>query len=460
MTINRWDETWHRLLNWTSGQAPSERLAAQVLAHEKYSSIDPSHPLGGRDGGKDGICEKDGKKWIMAVYFPRGPQGISGIRKKFMGDLKGVAANQADGIAFVTNQEISVSERNGLQKRGKEKLVEIYHLDRITTILDQPEMSLVRKQFLGIDYDGDQTINLGGSGGANIGAGGGGGAAVGLGAKAGNGGPGGNIIHINDPNREVENNLSKLDYPYGAGGAGAGALGEYSTGGDGGAGGDRVIGKIYVEEPGFVEARLGRGGQAGGPGEDTIINVKNTDGKVKKTYIAKGGRAASIPSISYPERNVEQKDVESGLSFFGIMLSEAAYVRLDGSLYLIACGSNGVGVSTNPFEFNYFISLSLSTGCIEKNVRLKFSYAILDPSGFQTFSDNFYIQRSMFKSAITTHVLPLRINGSKMGTWKVKIFSGDMDFVEFPVEVFLLTNNSLVNQTKQKMKRKSKCRRR
>jgi hypothetical protein len=26
----RWDETWHRLLEWTSGQGPAERLAAQV----------------------------------------------------------------------------------------------------------------------------------------------------------------------------------------------------------------------------------------------------------------------------------------------------------------------------------------------------------------------------------------------------------------------------------------------
>jgi len=33
MTI-RWDETWHRLLEWTNGQAQSERLAAQILISE------------------------------------------------------------------------------------------------------------------------------------------------------------------------------------------------------------------------------------------------------------------------------------------------------------------------------------------------------------------------------------------------------------------------------------------
>jgi hypothetical protein len=32
----RTDETWHRLREWTNGQAPSERLASQILAHEGF----------------------------------------------------------------------------------------------------------------------------------------------------------------------------------------------------------------------------------------------------------------------------------------------------------------------------------------------------------------------------------------------------------------------------------------
>jgi hypothetical protein len=42
------DETWNRILNWTKGQK-SERLAAHILSSEGYKSIDPSHPLGGKD---------------------------------------------------------------------------------------------------------------------------------------------------------------------------------------------------------------------------------------------------------------------------------------------------------------------------------------------------------------------------------------------------------------------------
>ena len=53
---SRWDETWHRLRNWTNGQSPSERLAAQILLNEGYTGLDPSYPLGGQDGGKDAIA--------------------------------------------------------------------------------------------------------------------------------------------------------------------------------------------------------------------------------------------------------------------------------------------------------------------------------------------------------------------------------------------------------------------
>ncbi|WP_067470359.1 hypothetical protein [Nocardia amamiensis] len=84
--MTRTDETRHRLLEWTQGQAPSERLAAQVLAHEGFEDIDPSHPLGGQDGGRDGVCTRDGQRWIFAVYFPRGQQSLTNIKKKLCDD--------------------------------------------------------------------------------------------------------------------------------------------------------------------------------------------------------------------------------------------------------------------------------------------------------------------------------------------------------------------------------------
>ena len=160
MTTNRWDETWHRLLEWTNGQAPSERLAAQILLHEGFTAIDPSHPLGGPDGGKDAICQKDGSRWAMGVYFPRGQQDLATITTKFNSDLQAARATGAQAFVFVTNQELRLAERRNLAAAWVD-CVDVYHLERLTVILDEPNMAPVRKQFLGIDF----TSGVGGAGG-------------------------------------------------------------------------------------------------------------------------------------------------------------------------------------------------------------------------------------------------------------------------------------------------------
>jgi len=149
MTL-RPDETWHRLLNWTYGQTPSERLAAQVLYPEGFRDVDPSHPLGGPDGGKDALAVKDGKRWTMAAYFPRGERSFSNIKAKFLSDWTGVASNGADGMVFVTNQELRLAERRELTD-SVDGPVELFHLERVAGILDRPDMQAVRAQYLFID---------------------------------------------------------------------------------------------------------------------------------------------------------------------------------------------------------------------------------------------------------------------------------------------------------------------
>lgn len=155
---SRWDETWHRLREWTNGQGPSERLAAQILADSSYVGIDPSHPLGGKDGTKDAVCKKDNERWIMAVYFPRGQQSFNEIKTKYESDLAGVSKNNAVGIAFVTNQELRLAEREELRGLSENCKVDLFHLERVTLILDKPAMSGVRRQFLGIDENPTDTI--------------------------------------------------------------------------------------------------------------------------------------------------------------------------------------------------------------------------------------------------------------------------------------------------------------
>ena len=150
--MTRIDETQHRLLAWTNGQH-SERLAAQVLLEEGYADLDPSHPYGGPDGGRDGVCTRDGQRWVMAVYFPRGQVPLNDIEKKLASDIQSAAKHSPCGVAFVTNQELTLSERQKLRDVDDSVELEIFHMERVAQILDKPSMHSVRKRYLDIDAD-------------------------------------------------------------------------------------------------------------------------------------------------------------------------------------------------------------------------------------------------------------------------------------------------------------------
>jgi hypothetical protein len=81
---SRWDETWHRLREWTNDQGQAERLAAQILLGEDFADLDPSQPLGGPDGSKDAVARKRGPRWLMAVYFPEGRRASKPLGRGFL----------------------------------------------------------------------------------------------------------------------------------------------------------------------------------------------------------------------------------------------------------------------------------------------------------------------------------------------------------------------------------------
>jgi hypothetical protein len=153
-------ETFNRLLNWDRGQAPSERLAAIILSKEGFKGVDPSHPLGGKDGLKDMVLSFNGKRWIGAVYFPRGQQSFSDIKSKFTHDLSGTDANNANGLAFVTNQEICLSERKILTEIAPKIDVQIYHLERIASLLNTPSCYGIRMEFLDIEMSKEEQLSF------------------------------------------------------------------------------------------------------------------------------------------------------------------------------------------------------------------------------------------------------------------------------------------------------------
>lgn len=147
----REDETQLRLLEWRKTSGQGEHLAAQVLDAEGYKDIDPSHPLGGPDDGHDGRCTKDGEPWTWAAYFPRGQKKLSEIKSKLADDIAAARKHEPKGVAFVTNQEVRLADRAALRALGGDDLeIDVFHNERVATILDRPRMAPVRQEYLRI----------------------------------------------------------------------------------------------------------------------------------------------------------------------------------------------------------------------------------------------------------------------------------------------------------------------
>lgn len=151
------NETWKALREWIKGSAAAERLAGLILLNDGFLSVDPSHPLGGPDGIKDIVCIKDGKRWVAGAYFPRSQKSLSDIKKKFLTDSRGKEGNQVDAFAFVTNQELKLSEREELQSELG-FAVEIYHLERISLLLNSTPLYGVRLEFLDIKMTREEQL--------------------------------------------------------------------------------------------------------------------------------------------------------------------------------------------------------------------------------------------------------------------------------------------------------------
>jgi len=155
----RGDETWNKLLNWTEAQKASERLAGLILHAEGFNSVDPSHPLRGKDGLKDIICFRDGIHWAAASYFPNGQKLFKDILKKFLDDAKTLKVNNTQGFVFITNQYLRLNERKKLSKVTHANNVEILHLERIVHILNKPENYGTRLDFLDIEMTKEEQLS-------------------------------------------------------------------------------------------------------------------------------------------------------------------------------------------------------------------------------------------------------------------------------------------------------------
>ena len=153
-------ESWHRLREWDKGQSESERLAARLLPSDGYEGINPSHPLGGPDGGEDIRCKKEGKECIVAVYFPRGQKAFREIIEKYKVDLHKAITQQVSVFVFFTNQELSLGERHELENLSHSLSSDIYHLERIASALDAPKSYGLRLEFLSIEMTKEEQVSF------------------------------------------------------------------------------------------------------------------------------------------------------------------------------------------------------------------------------------------------------------------------------------------------------------
>lgn len=155
-------DTELKLKFWRGDQIGAERLAATILHIDGFSSVDPQCPLGGPDGLKDVLCEKNGWKYVAAAYFPTTDKTFKAVQDKFTHDLDGVVKNSASGIVFLTNQSLTPAERGVLSAlaTGLGHTAILYHLERLRALLDSPSGYGARLEFLDIDMSREEQLSF------------------------------------------------------------------------------------------------------------------------------------------------------------------------------------------------------------------------------------------------------------------------------------------------------------
>ncbi len=138
------------LAQWEAQSTAAERMSADILRIDGFMGIDPQCPLGGPDGGKDILCQKDGLTFVAACYFPTSDKDFAAIRTKFDDDLQSSLKHKRDAFIFITNQKLTPGERTDLEQRAakKGKRCIIYAREHLRVALDSPQGYGVRLRHL------------------------------------------------------------------------------------------------------------------------------------------------------------------------------------------------------------------------------------------------------------------------------------------------------------------------
>jgi len=158
MSANLTDE---RLRNWLdSNQLDRERLALAVIKTDKrFKDVQPRHPRGGPDGGRDIQAIYEGKEVFIAVGFLNSANDSDKDRKKtirkFKSDLKRAKEKCKDlqNFIFITNVNLTITQKQKAIEHARDKdiyLCDIYDRERLRIILDSPDGFAIRYQYLRI----------------------------------------------------------------------------------------------------------------------------------------------------------------------------------------------------------------------------------------------------------------------------------------------------------------------
>ncbi|GAB2956104.1 Fic family protein [Amycolatopsis acidiphila] len=128
-----------------------------MLQLSGYSDVDPQATLGGPDGKKDVLARRDGRLYVAAVYFPPTSPSFAQIEAKYVADRQGVDGNDADGFVFFINQHLSLGQRRDLLRQGSVD-DEIFHLERIRSVLDSPRGYGLRLDYLDREMNVEEQV--------------------------------------------------------------------------------------------------------------------------------------------------------------------------------------------------------------------------------------------------------------------------------------------------------------
>lgn len=300
----------------------------------------------------------------------------------------------------------------------------------------------------------NSTVSLGGEGGKAPGAGGGGGGAIGQGARGGRGGKGGGH-RIDDgdytlpwtKNHPTHLDMEKLansgvDYVPGAGGGGADAIGDGAIGGDGGAGGECVSARIDIaklRKAGFhhIECIVGKGGNAGSDGEDTVLNFVTEDGRILKTIRASGGKG---DASTLPEGVVEitPEDVHNNFRITTLLVANAVEIR-DGLFFLLGGDWDKFRVPRMPFDAAWPVICTARWQPREWQAPRGIFLSLYRPDGDERFRQALVIPSAASIEGACRWVYQVHAKLDVEGVWTLRLHSAQFLLAHLDIKVELTT---------------------